>query len=212
MRLFRMPPRYRWPRCSRIEVIIGWFSPPRSHSVSSTSPRLVELEHAAGVDVREQPLVDRHALGHALAEARHAQRQVVGRAAHAHQRQPVVAVGGQVDVVRVAGQVVEHHLAPALLRPVEPVALDARSPRSRRTGSTGRRWRCTCRWGTSGRAAPCACCRRAGRSRRCGRCRAPPGRRPATRASRSASWLRRRRCGRRRRCPGRRPGAAGCRR
>src|SRR4029079_16523349 len=43
---------------------------------------LVELESAAGVDVREQPLVARHALGHAATEARHLPRQVERRAAH----------------------------------------------------------------------------------------------------------------------------------
>ena len=89
---------------------------------------LVELQHAAGVDVGEQPFVARHALGHAAAKARHLPRQVERRAAHADQRHPVVAVGRVVDVVREARQVVEHQLGGALLRPVEPVALDGAAP------------------------------------------------------------------------------------
>ncbi len=71
---------------------------------------LVELDDAAGVDVREQPFVDRHALAHAMAEARHLPGEIERRAAHADHRQPVVAVRGEVDVVGVARQVVDHHL------------------------------------------------------------------------------------------------------
>jgi hypothetical protein len=78
---------------------------------------LAELQHAAGVDVGEQPFVHRHALGHAAAKARHAHGQVIGRRAHAHQGHPVVAVRGQIDVVGVARQVVQHQLDLALARP-----------------------------------------------------------------------------------------------
>ena len=85
--------------------------------------------HAAGVDVREQPFVDRHALAHALAEARHLPGEIERRAAHADQRQPVVAVGGEVDVVGIARQIVDAPSRPLpRLRAVEPVALDRAAP------------------------------------------------------------------------------------
>src|SRR5690606_8408938 len=54
--------------------------------------------------------------------------QVKGRAAHAHDGNPVVAVGGAVDVVRVAGQVGNDDLDLALLGPVEPIAADPAGP------------------------------------------------------------------------------------
>ena len=53
---------------------------------------LVEFDHASGVDIREQPLVDRNPLAHPLAEARHLPGEIERGAAHADHRQPVVSV------------------------------------------------------------------------------------------------------------------------
>src|SRR5580704_10757234 len=106
------------PLCSRIEVIIGWFLPPRSHRLSSTSPFSLNLI--------THPVL-RLGYIHAAAEARHAQREIERRRAHADDRQPVIAVGGAIDVVRIARHVVDDDIESALVRTGIPIAADPRS-------------------------------------------------------------------------------------
>ena len=89
---------------------------------------VVELDDAAGVDVREQPFVLGQPAGHALAHPGLAQRQIEGRRAHAEPGHPVVAIGGAVDVVGVARHVGDHAFDGAGFGAGEPVAMDAARP------------------------------------------------------------------------------------
>ena len=64
-----------------------------------------------------QPFVGRHLLDHAQAKARLPHGEVEDRRADADQRQPVIAVGGAVDVVAIARQLDRSGL------PVRPCAV-----------------------------------------------------------------------------------------
>ena len=83
---------------------------------------LVEFDHAASVEVGIHPGVGRNAPRHAAAEARHAQRKIERRRAHADDRQPVVAVRGAIDVVRIARHVVDDDVEPTFVRTGVPIA------------------------------------------------------------------------------------------
>ncbi len=76
------------------------------------------------VQPRRQPFVGRHLLHHAQPEARLLHGEIEGRRADADQRQPVIAVGGAVDVVAIAGQLIDHDLEFALARSFQPIAED----------------------------------------------------------------------------------------
>ncbi|MPL88390.1 hypothetical protein SDC9_34410 [bioreactor metagenome] len=89
---------------------------------------VVEFHDAAGVDVREQPVVLRQAAGHALAHRRVAQAEIEARRAHAEPGHPVGAVRGAVDVVGIARHVLDDAFRGAGLRPLEPVAVDSAGP------------------------------------------------------------------------------------
>ena len=89
---------------------------------------LVEFHHTASVDIGKQPFIGRQPPGHALAETRIAQGKGETRRAHAEPGHPIAAVGGPVDVVGIAGQVLDHQFGLTLLRAVEPPARDAAAP------------------------------------------------------------------------------------
>src|ERR1019366_10550961 len=92
--------------------------PPRFQRLAG----LVEFQHAAVIKRRRKPFVGRDLLDHAQPEARLARGEVEGRRANTNQRQPIGSIGGTVDVVGVARQLVDQDLGAALLRTLEPVA------------------------------------------------------------------------------------------
>ena len=127
--------------CSRIDVTdecempVG--IPVRFEHVAG----FVELEDAAVVEPGRQPFVDRHLLDHAAPEAGLPHRQIERGRADADQRQPVIAVRGAVDVVRMARHFVDEDLGRAAARTGEPVAIDPAVRWSRRPAPSGRRGR-----------------------------------------------------------------------
>src|SRR5258708_20067293 len=84
---------------------------------------LVEFDDASGIDIREQPFVDRNPLAHPLAEAGHFPCEINPRAAHAAYGQPIISVRGQIRIFGVAGRVVDNGLDFSVLRSTKPLAL-----------------------------------------------------------------------------------------
>src|SRR5580704_4175700 len=99
------------PLCSRIEVIIGWFLPPRSQRLSSTSP--------CSLNLITQPVLRFGYIQASGAQRRAMRRRKPGmRSARssAGERMPVIAVGRAIDVVGIARHVVDDDVEAAFLR------------------------------------------------------------------------------------------------
>src|SRR5437879_3319149 len=86
------------------------------------------LEDAAVVHARVEPFVAGDLLEHAAPEGRHPVGEIEGRGAHAGEGDPVRPVRRPVDVVGVAGEVVDEDLDLARLRAAVPVAQDPAQP------------------------------------------------------------------------------------
>ena len=90
--------------------------------------RLVEFYDTACVDIRGQPFVTRQLFGHPAAKAGAAHGKVKHLTAHAHDRQPVIPVRCDVDIIGIPWQVAKYNFDLTLFGSVKPIAFDRTIP------------------------------------------------------------------------------------
>src|SRR6476660_1241711 len=89
---------------------------------------VVEFHHAAGVEIGIEPFVLRDSPRHAAPEAGQLESEIDRGRPHANDRQPIMTIGGAIDIVRITRQRSDDGFQAAALRSIEPVPFDAAAP------------------------------------------------------------------------------------